>query len=278
MRLSHDIQPMTLNKGAIRHAIARVVPPASINGVRVLLYHAIDEPDPVDRMSLRVSRARFFEQMSALRDEEYHVVPLDSVSGSHTQDGRIRVAITFDDGYRSQEWAAGVLQQFGFPATFFVVPRFLDGEPEPARYWERWGHMDWDAVAALAARGFDVGAHSATHPDLRTCEGARLDAEVRGARLLLEERLGRPVPNFSYPHGRHNRRVRQAVERAGFRLACTSRYGINQTSGPSFAVYRTEVSGDDNLLAFRSKLRGKYDWLGYWQDFETWRYRDVPSS
>lgn len=269
---------MIFNRGAIRDAIARVVPPTSARGVRVLLYHAIDDPDPVDRMLLRVPRARFLEQMTALRDDGCHVVPLASVAASHAHDHRVRVAITFDDGYRSQEWAAGVLRQFGFPATFFVVPRFLDGEPVPARYWERWGHMDWDEVAALAAQGFDVGAHSATHPDLRTCGGAQLDAEVRGARMLLEERLGRPVLNFSYPHGRHDRHVRLAVERAGYQLACTSRYGINQASRSSFAVYRTEVSGDDDLLTFRSKLRGKYDWIGYWQDLESWRHRDVPSS
>jgi peptidoglycan/xylan/chitin deacetylase (PgdA/CDA1 family) len=229
-------------------------------------------------MWLRVPRSHFVDQMTLLRDEGYNVVPLRSLLDTDGDDEGVRIAITFDDGYESQLWAAEVLRTFGFPATFFIVPRFLDGVRVPTRYWEGWGHMRWEDVAALAEQGFDVGAHSTTHPDLTKCGGTQLDEEVSGARALLERRLARPILNFSYPHGRHDSRVRGAVERAGYRLACTSRYGINRTSSPSFAVYRTEVSGHDDLLTFRSKLHGKYDWLGYWQDLESWRYRAVPSS
>ena len=70
--------------------------------------------------------------------------------------------------------------------------------------------------------------------------------------------------HFSYPFGRHESRVRRAVERAGYCLACTSRYGLNR-SRQSYAVRRTEVTGTDTLADFRRKLRGKYDWLGYWK-------------
>ena len=230
------------------------------------MYHAVDDPDPADLMSLRVPRQRFLEQMTLLRDEGYVVVPLGAIVDGRQRDDRTRVAITFDDGYRSDEWAATTLREFGFPATFFVVPRFLDGGYSPTAYWEAWEHLCWDDAARLVMDGFDIGAHSSTHVDLRTCAGARLDAEVSGARTVLEDRLGGKVVHFSYPHGRHDRHVRRAVERAGYELACTSRYGLNRTAGPSFAVHRTEVTGADNLDAFRLKLRGKYDWLGYWQD------------
>jgi peptidoglycan/xylan/chitin deacetylase (PgdA/CDA1 family) len=252
-------------KQGLCRAIARVAPGRS-TGVRVLLYHAIDDPDPADRMSLRVSRQQFLEQMTVLRDEGYAVAPLGTLLRPPDDGRRARVAITFDDGYRSQEWAAALLQEFGFPATFFVVPRFLDGVQSPKTYWEAWGHLRWDGVAALMDRGFDIGAHSTTHPDLRKCADAALEGEVSGARALLERRLGRAVVHFSYPHGRHDRRVRRAVERAGYQIACTSRYGLNRTSGSSYAVRRTEVTGADSLRDFRSKLHGKYDWLGYWQD------------
>jgi len=253
-------------KRALCRAVARVAPATSTGGVRVLLYHAIDDPDPADPMSLRVPRHRFLEQMTLLRDEGYSVVPLRTVFDGGPADDHHRVAITFDDGYRSQAWAATLLREFGFPATFFVVPRFLDGVPSTTRYWEKWGHLGWDDAAALAEHGFELGAHSMTHPDLRRCAATELEGEVSGARGLLERRFGRAVVTFSYPHGRYDRRVRGAVERAGYQLACTSRYGINRTSGPSYEVSRTEVSGDDDLGTFRAKLQGKYDWLGYWQD------------
>ena len=183
----------------------------------------------------------------------------------------MRIAITFDDGYRSHAWAAAILRDFGFTATFFVVPRFLDGRHTAPPYWENWGHLTWEDISVLGEQGFEIGAHSTTHADLTTCSGARLDDEVSGARALLERRLGRPIRSFSYPFGRHDRRVRQAVERAGYALACTSRYGLNRTPGPSYQVPRTEVSGDDDLTVFRLKVRGKFDWLRYWQSLTAWR-------
>lgn len=263
-------------KRTIFNGIARLAP-ASTTGIRVLLYHAIGDPDPVDRMHLRVSRARFLEQMAVLRDEGFDVVPLDAVSNPPAPDGRVRVAITFDDGYRCQAWAAAVLRDFGFPATFFVVPRYLDGHYVAERYWENWRHLRWDEITSLADSGFEIGAHSTTHSALTACSGAHLDDEVSGARTRLEQRLGQTVRSFSYPFGRHDRRVRQAVERAGYTLACTSRYGINRAGQSSFQLCRTEIGGDDDLDVFRMKLRGQFDWLRYWQDVATWRDGGHPN-
>ena len=254
------------SKSTLRRAIARVAPEASTLGVRVLLYHAVDDPDPTDPLAQRVSRSLFLKQMTLLRDEGYGVVPFDAVLNPDEGDDRPRVAVTFDDGYASQKWAASVLREFGFPATFFVVPRLLDGVRSPTTFWETWGHLAWEDAAALIEDGFEIGAHSTTHTDLTQCSSERLDDEVSGVKALLEERLGTDIVSFSYPHGRHDNRVRRAVEHAGYQRACTSRYGLNRTSSDAFCVRRTEVAGTDTLQDFRWKLRGKYDWLGYWQD------------
>lgn len=261
---------------AIYGAISRLAPPAASGGARVLLYHAIGDRDPVDRMALRVQRDRFIEQMTTLRDDGYTVVPLASIF--QRDDNRHRVAITFDDGYESQLWGAEVLRRFEFPATFFIVPRYLDGVCVDSRYWERWGHMGWKQAEELTREGFELGAHSTTHPDLTSCDDSELRKEVAGSRAMLEQRLGRTIISFSYPFGRHNHRVRDAVQAAGYQLACTSRYGVNRTIDPRYGVCRTEVGGDDDLKTFRRKLRGKYDWLRYWQDLERWRYPAAPSS
>lgn len=262
---------MSSVKRALRRAIALAAPGTHGPGVRVLLYHSIDDPHPDDPMSLRVSREHFVEQMTVLRNGAYEVVPLSAVFTAGAGDGRQRVAVTFDDGCMSQRWAAGVLQDFSFPATFFLVPRFLDGVSTPQAYWEEWGYLGWDDAAALIEDGFEVGAHSRTHVDLRACTDTELAAEVSGAKVALAERLRTNVVSFSYPFGRHDRRVRTAVAAADYRVGCTSRYGVNDGSSPIYGVRRTEIAGTDTLLDFEWKLRGKYDWLGYWQDMTAGR-------
>jgi peptidoglycan/xylan/chitin deacetylase (PgdA/CDA1 family) len=241
--------------------MASVAPRVRDTGVRVLLYHAIDRPDPADRMGLRVSPEAFREQMRALRTEGYQVVPLKRLLEAPASHEARSVAITFDDGYRSETATADVLRELGFRATFFLVPRFLDGITQPAHYWERWPHMTWEEAGALVDGGFEVGAHSMTHPVLPECDLPRLADETAGVKALLEQRLHAEILSFSYPYGRYDARVREAARGAGYRLACTSRYGVTVTTGPDYDVARTEITGMDRVEDFRRKLRGQYDWL-----------------
>jgi peptidoglycan/xylan/chitin deacetylase (PgdA/CDA1 family) len=252
-------------KQTLRRQIARVTPARRPGGVRVLLYHAVDFQDPADTVGLRVSRDAFLKQMNLLRTEGYKVVPLVRAWETEIDNDCPRVAITFDDGYRSQAWAVEVLRDFGFAATLFLVPRFLDAVRTPRWYWEAWEHLGWDEIATLCGNGIDIGAHSVTHADLTACAPEQLEDEVAGSRRVLGAHLDHEILTFSYPHGRHDGRVRRAVERAGYRLACTSLYGDNRTIKSWYTVQRTEVTGSDDLTDFQWKLQGKYDWLAHWQ-------------
>jgi len=252
-------------KQIVKRALARLAPVSSDPGLRVLLYHAVEEEDPSDRLLLRVSPETFRAQMEILRTEGYQVVPLKSLLDGLGNVSVPRVAITFDDGYRSQLQAASILEEFGFPATFFVVIRFLNGDQAATNYWEEWDHMGWKDIQALLGRGFEIGSHSVSHPCLTRCLHDQLQQEVKGAKTCLEDRLSQSVIGFSYPHGAYNSIVRHVVQEAGYQLGCTSVYGMNCFPWPFFELRRIEISGADRLVDFLNKLRGKYDWLGYWQ-------------
>lgn len=249
-------------KQPIKRILAQLAPAPSAPGFRVLLYHAIGTRDPADRLALRLPLTAFRAQMQLLQTLGYHVVPLQSLLDGSQSAGTGQVAITFDDGYRSQLEAVQILEEFGFPATFFVVARFLDGDYAATHYWERWEHMEWRDVRMLSERGFEIGAHSVSHRRLSLCTPTELREEVGGARSYLEDCLGRVVLSFSYPYGVHNHMVRHVVEDSGYRLACTSECGTNRCPWRYFELRRTEISGADGLGDFRRKLSGKYDWLG----------------
>jgi len=105
--------------------------------------------------------------------------------------------------------------------------------------WDRAGEtamadgliMSWDHIRALAAAGMDVESHTRRHRVLQTLDDAALHDELAGSRTELESQLGRPVRAVAYPVGRrivHDRRLRDAVVAAGYRVGLTNASGVNR--------------------------------------------------
>ncbi len=72
----------------------------------------------------------------------------------------------------------------------------------------------------------EVGSHTMSHVDLSSLGPAALDREIRGSRQWLQERLGKEVESFSYPHGGLRPEVRRLVEDSGYQRACSSSSGL----------------------------------------------------
>lgn len=101
--------------------------------------------------------AALLERQLRLMNLAFPVVPLEELAAGRTN-GRPRVALTFDDGLRSNiEVAYPILRTLGVTATFFVCPGLIEGEQwlwnHEAR--ERLRTLDAGALAELAAQ---VGA------------------------------------------------------------------------------------------------------------------------
>jgi len=66
----------------------------------------------------------------------------------------------------------------------------------------------WDMLRSLAARGYEFGSHSVTHPQPGICDDANLRYELEMSREEILEQLG-PKHTFSceWPHGSENARV-----------------------------------------------------------------------
>jgi peptidoglycan/xylan/chitin deacetylase (PgdA/CDA1 family) len=110
------------------------------------------------------------------------------------------VVVTFDDGYRSNLLARDILRDVGYPATVFVLPTFTESRRllqwPGVDHWARSPHADemrplsWDEIETLRGDGWEIGAHTLTHPVLTTLDDGRLDEELGRSKAALEERLG----------------------------------------------------------------------------------------
>jgi peptidoglycan/xylan/chitin deacetylase (PgdA/CDA1 family) len=115
------------------------------------------------------------------------------------------IALTFDDAFRSVHDAAlPVLRSFAVTATVFVTTGYVgrdNGWPSQPKSARRDVLMGWAELEALRTHGWDLQAHSISHPDLRTLSRDALEDELATPKALLEERFGGTVDTLAYPYG-----------------------------------------------------------------------------
>lgn len=196
----------------------------------VVTWHSLDGSGSV----ISVNPATFRRHVGWLADHGFRAFTL-AEGLARLQAGTLpsrALALTFDDGFLNTATVAlPILAARGFRATVFAVTEYLgrsnDWPTQPPSV-PRLPLMDWSGLNELRAAGWEVGAHTRTHPDLTRLglEEARL--EVAQSKEALEERLGAPVSLFAYPYGRYGARERAIVGETysaavGTRLGLVSR-------------------------------------------------------
>jgi peptidoglycan/xylan/chitin deacetylase (PgdA/CDA1 family) len=195
--------------------------------VIVLCYHAVSDHWASD---LSVTPATLRQQISHLLDRGYEPTTFaDALASPSSAD---RVAVTFDDGYRSVvTHALPILRALGVPATAFVCTSFVDtAEPMSWRGIEQWldGQHDpellpvsWDEVRRLSAAGWEIGSHTCTHPHLTELDDEDVDRELVLSRETCEREVGKACLSLAYPNSDVDSRIVERAAAAGYEWACT---------------------------------------------------------
>jgi peptidoglycan/xylan/chitin deacetylase (PgdA/CDA1 family) len=118
--------------------------------------------------------------------------------------------------------------------------------------------MTVEELRELAASGFEIGAHTVTHPDLSRLGFDECLREMRESRDELERALGVKVRTFAYPSCHYNQAAIEAARAAGFVAAVTCQ-GLG--SWKRYELRRSLVSGKDGTASFLVKLTGSYERL-----------------
>ena len=205
--------------------------------VAILMYHVVAAaPHRAAYGDLWVPPGRFMREMRALAHAGYHATTLDAVWRAwhgHGSLPRHPVVISFDDGYQSQSTAARrLLDRLGWPGVLNLVVKNVDLKGGLAR----------DEVRAMLRDGWEIDAHTLTHPDLTTLDPSRLRREVAGSRRWLRRVFGTPVDFFAYPSGRYNPAVEAAVRAAGYVGATTTQPGQATRGADPYALPRIRVT------------------------------------
>jgi peptidoglycan/xylan/chitin deacetylase (PgdA/CDA1 family) len=112
------------------------------------------------------------------------------------------VVLVFDDNAQGvSEHAFPRMSSRGMVGTVFVHTCSIGHS----------SYMGIDDLEVLRNGGWEVGAHTMTHPDLTRMTSEEIREEALGSRQVLE-RHGFPCRSFAVPYGLVNQKVREVVE------------------------------------------------------------------
>lgn len=212
------------------------------------MYHVVASPPRgAPFPELYVQPSSFRAQMTLLARKGFRAVTLRAVYEAWTRGTPLPahpIVLSFDDGYRSDYTTAyRVLRTHGWPGVLNL---------EVHNTTVSWG-LSPRRIRRMITAGWEIDAHTVTHPDLTTVDRARLRREVAGSRAIIQREFRVPVDFFCYPSGRYDAAVIAEVRRAGYLGATTTRYGLARRT-ELFTLARVRVNGSDGPAGLAAKL------------------------
>jgi peptidoglycan/xylan/chitin deacetylase (PgdA/CDA1 family) len=217
--------------------------------VPVLYYHHVACPSPTAaEPDLWICPDQFAAQMSYLHDQGWTTITADQLAdlvANRICPPSKEFVVTFDDADADQYTsAAPILENLGMRGTFFVTTGDQDTVFTP-------GHMTWDEIRDLVARGHAIGNHTETHLSLNKQSPDVINQQIEGAEVIIQTQLGYRPRTFAYPYGRYNALVIAQVASSGFDLAFTVHSGAKESNDDPYESKRIGVestwSGADVL-------------------------------
>ena len=161
------------------------------------------------------------------------------------------LTFSYDDGVTQDERLAELFRKYGMAATFNVNSELLGKSGELVIGGKPVNHTKLTpADARRVYQGFEVAAHTLTHPPLMRQTDEEVVRQVEEDRLRLADLFGYEIVGFAYPGGHPNYDARVAKL-------------VGEKTGAKYA--RTIISShsfdrQDNLIEFRPTVYHHGEW------------------
>lgn len=210
---------------------------------KILMYHHIGTvPDGADdiRKGLTVSTENLSQQIDYLLREEYKILTLSELYEAISKGEQTKniAVLTFDDGYDDNYYQAfATMKAKNVKGTFFIISEKI-GNSE---------YMNKEQIRELSDAGNEIASHSLTHPSLEKISSDTLKNELEQSKSNLEDLTGKKIYSFCYPSGKYSQSVIDAVKKAGYLMAVTTKRGNDFSSSMPFEIPRYRINPSTNI-------------------------------
>ena len=235
----------------------------------VLMYHKIPDEAPATKHRIFVTKDNFARHLAFFKSQ--HFSPLTFQDYQDFASGRRPLAefprrpliLTFDDGYLDNYTnLLPLMQQYGYRGVLYLLGDF------------DLRHNAWDLAAdptepcaellseaqkqAFADAGWEIGAHTLTHPHLTQLPPATVAHELCASKATLEQRLGVGVQSFAYPYGDLSPEVKRLAAEAGFTYAVATDTGGLHLEDDRLQIFRVNIFPHETTASLRKKTATWY--------------------
>lgn len=212
--------------------------------IPILYYHSIEKEAGNE---LRIPAEEFESHIKFLHQAGYQSITLHELY-QHFYEGRELpqkpFVLTFDDGYSDNySNAFRIAGKYGFTGTIFMVTGWIDGE----------GYLTKEQLREMSKAGWQIEAHTVSHPKLNELTAAQLESELRESKRQLEKLLNRPVEFLAYPFGVYTEQVIQESRAAGYLMGLTTERGWAKEKDP-YRVQRIYCYADMGVEELKRRL------------------------
>jgi len=186
-------------------------------------------------------------------------------------EGPLRVALTFDDGYLGvARHAVPILRNHGIRATVFLPTDVIqedDAVPRQDRgLYPGIEVMGWRTVRRLAEeQALRFESHGAAHAPLPTLDDSARADDLRRSRDCIAVATGMPPTYLAYPFGAADAASARSAKEAGFGAALTTRHGGLRSGLDPFLLPRADIRSDYSPRDVLAILQGDWDFLAWSQ-------------
>ena len=124
---------------------------------------------------------------------------------------------------------------------------------------DRYAFLTWEQVREMSAASVEFGSHTVHHPILSTLDDSTLHRELCESKDRITAELATPCDAFAYPNGSradYGVREKDALRRAGYRVACSLNGQLNGQHPDLFEIDRINIGRHLDLTRFEAATSG----------------------